>query len=805
MEWIIVAVVLYIVFQAARKSTKKQTGGRASSSPKTARSRSAKSSGITLTVTTTSSLGRPRKDDVLSDFKLVDTLDQDIETPIAGRWIPLGDPVSIGGSLIKRGGFYLCDTNSLKGSRNEPSLVEINSQIVATDYSYEDPEISYYPRFSSLNARAKGAYITWLASSRDDPDTPITYVFLYFYGFERRFLVDHLNGERPLEKDELRTLFKELNRLKAVFSKNRSFKGYVSRLMDLMIVLEPDLFANVKQAYISGHNSLSLRYQVGLCALNNTPVGPALAYGWARYHPNYSVRAPARRCEDAFKSLFKIRYREQFGDGIKVKVNKRQLELHYRPASGALLGADLHLPQLNVPDPFELTGPQRKLEAVAEAITEELAPLSRYLGKEGHRPDDIEASLLLPKPLLERRLPPALAKISTVLKAHVETRDEMLPVASLWKLMGKSEPEKLNKGELELLSRTLDNLDIGFAPDPRVHHVKPDPKGKITLFPQDGAEKTALTPSLQEYATVVRLGTMVAAQNGAEGEEARALKTVIEENVHLSGADKKSLHAYLRWSLQAPINMTGVKKRIDSLDQEQRAVLSKLLIGVAMADGHASIDEIRQLERIYTTLGLDKTMVTRDIHEVSSYSAKQREQSSSPTTSVSPLAPADEPSATTTVAKALSGFILDEAVLALHESETRHAQSLLGDIFADDAGIPEEVDAEQSHEETQEALEYPEVEETALEGGELEGTEVFSGLDVPHQALAEDLISRISWPRSEVEALASARGLMTDGALEVLNEWAFDQFDAPLIEDQGDLIEIDQDTLDEIKAVREQD
>jgi hypothetical protein len=46
---------------------------------------------------------------------------------------------------------------------------------------------------------------------------------------------------------------------------------------------------------------------------------------------------------------------------------------------------------------------------------------------------------------------------------------------------------------------------------------------------------------------------------------------------------------------------------------------------------------------------------------------------------------------------------------------------------------------------------------------------------------------------------------MTDGALEVLNDWAYDQVEEPLIEDGGNIIEIDQDTLNEINSMKGQD
>ena len=44
------------------------------------------------------------------------------------------------------------------------------------------------------------------------------------------------------------------------------------------------------------------------------------------------------------------------------------------------------------------------------------------------------------------------------------------------------------------------------------------------------------------------------------------------------------------------------------------------------------------------------------------------------------------------------------------------------------------------------------------------------------------LLARAHWTRAELEELCADRGLMTDGALERLNEAAFERHDLPLLE-----------------------
>ena len=48
------------------------------------------------------------------------------------------------------------------------------------------------------------------------------------------------------------------------------------------------------------------------------------------------------------------------------------------------------------------------------------------------------------------------------------------------------------------------------------------------------------------------------------------------------------------------------------------------------------------------------------------------------------------------------------------------------------------------------------------------------GLDAAHRSFLARLAERPSWPRSEVARIAAELGLMPDGALEIVNEAAFE-------------------------------
>ena len=72
-----------------------------------------------------------------------------------------------------------------------------------------------------------------------------------------------------------------------------------------------------------------------------------------------------------------------------------------------------------------------------------------------------------------------------------------------------------------------------------------------------------------------------------------------------------------------------------------------------------------------------------------------------------------------------------------------------------------------------------------------------AGLDLEHSAFLRLLISRPQWSRSELETVASDMELMLDGALEQVNDMAFERFDMPITEGD-DPIEINSDILEEL-------
>jgi hypothetical protein len=158
-----------------------------------------------------------------------------------------GEAVAVGAHVITGGLFYfggwlpkIKSQPDYYGAQIEASLVD-DSLPLGDEYpGYEDESLGYWPQYNGISPGCRGTYIAWLAGPRNSPDTPLGYVLIYFYGLERRMLIDHTNGE--VNVAELQLIYDEVNRLRIIYGENRSFHSYATRLIEYIILIAPEVY-----------------------------------------------------------------------------------------------------------------------------------------------------------------------------------------------------------------------------------------------------------------------------------------------------------------------------------------------------------------------------------------------------------------------------------------------------------------------------------------------------------------------------------------------------------------------------------
>jgi uncharacterized membrane protein YebE (DUF533 family) len=671
-----------------------------------------------------------------------------------GTWIGKHQEVKIHGRTL-RGFLYVGERmDSLRGYMQEPALV--NDSLPAARPSinptafYTDDTLGYWPSYSSLSRECRGSYLDWLATDRSAENTPIGFVFLYFYGFERFFLENSDNSK--IQKIHFEHIFEEVFRLNTVFGFNRSFAGYSANFLEFMYLVKPDLFESEKHKLPKTRHSLLFKLRLAEQVVSTEKVDEELALAWIKNTEQYSLRTVARRCDVEFDSLFKIYFRQKFPEGMPVKPNKTKLNAEYYAASGGIPSVKILLE--GMPDPSILKGPVNKLIPIADRVTEELASYSRYLGKADTTRDDLAALMLLPSAIANSQPSPLVEAFKTWAQTIIFENKGLTDVAEFWLQTGLPKPKAINKKESELICSLANFANVGVAPDLRYHHAKLKLDGKIVLFAPGHENGFIPSHTFNQVGVALRLGAMVASIDGFVDEsESTELQKLIAHDEKLTDTEKRSLQAYLTWRLATPSDNTGLKNRLSSLDAKEIEFVKRFIISVALADGNVDNKEVKQIEKLYTNLGLDKDTVSSDIHQLTTSNHKSvsgRESSSE--------------------------FSIDEAILALHESQTTEAKSMLEEIFTSE-------------------------EDDEIESLELaESSNDINGLDQAHSQLYEKLCTQAQWSRNEVASICGDLNLMIDGAIETVNDWAFDLVDAPVIEDDGEIY-IDEEIVEEIREL----
>jgi len=692
------------------------------------------------------------------------------------RWVPPGESVQVAGFSLPNGMLYVgrkLPPVKQWAREVEPALLDPTLPVDRRSIDVEGRLMTYWPSYSTINPASRTAYLSWLAGGRKAPEIAIGYVFLFFYGLERRLLFDHMQSKiPPAEIDAIQT---EVARLLGIYGGSNSFRGYAARLQGLGVLLRRTVDVESLRPPLQRDGwevPIVTRLALGVLANEGKPLPPEWALSWALTAPEIPQRTPAQRCPEEFRELFLLRYRESLGEGLRLRANKTRLKIEYQPASASFGG--LVTLTVDLPDVIRSTATQERLRQLAEQCTQELDSYSRWVGRTGETASP-PAIALLPAALARGRGDETTRALGTWLEECLGNRQlALIDSADLLTRWPSKEPGCPTRRELESLGDFLASRGVGIEPDVSLGGTALTRTKRAALFrlPEETRDKPS--PAYKGAAVLLNLAAMVA---GADGEvsmdEERHLMQHLDAALDLPATDRARLGAHFSWLAAAPPTFTRGKKRIEEVAEEDRQALGTFLISLAGADGHLAPDEVKVLSKVYPLLGLDPQSLYSDMHQLMS---AQRAPAEEPV----PVRPADLPQGFAiprpAAEAAPQAVELDLAKVRAKLAETEQVSRLLGEIFVDEA---EAVTAPPP-------AVPPAADDYAI-----------AGLDGAHSALLLRLASAASWERVQVEKLAGTLGLLPDGALEVINEAAFAVCGAPLLE--GDeLIEIDKEVLQEM-------
>jgi tellurite resistance protein len=677
------------------------------------------------------------------------------------RWVPLDETVVVNGVTLKGGIYVGQNYDAVSEWRGvEPALIDPRLPVDLRRPDFAGERMSYWPSYSEIHGASRGAYLRWLESGRPG-GAYIGYVFLFFYGIERRVISDI--SAKGIGDSELPALLSEVERLLGLYSDNGSFNGYARDFLSTARLAAAPLSPAelVAPRDRSGWDlPLEVKLVAGAASAAGEPLAGDWAFAWALHHPEVYLRTPATRCPEEFADLFQLRYRERYGDGLVIRPNKTPLKLEYRPASSSF-GGPIRLSTDALPDVTRLAGPNKKLAELVNSTTDELDAYSRWVGRHDDR-ESARAVALLPAELAVSRAPAELHAMLDQVRADTS---HVVASTELAGLLGTHHTAKLAKRDATAVTALLAAHSVGVEPDIRVGPANFSHYEHAVLWRDPDAAAATVGDGYAAATVLLHLGVTVGASDGEVSVvEQEHLEGALERAFDLPEAGRRRLRAHLTWLVVEQPGIAGVKARVGGLGAEQRTLIARYLLAVAGADGHVSPQEVNSLRKLYGLLGLDPEAVHRDLHGMAA---------SDP---VAVLAADPDPGDF-----ALPGeVLLDRARLAEVMSSTEQVANVLTAVF-----VPDEPELESEPDHTQE----DEVDRQASTS--------LAGLDGPHAALVQRLAAEPSWSRPDFEALAAELELMAGGAIETINDAAFAVSDGPLLEGD-DPIELDSHVLKEM-------
>ena len=677
-------------------------------------------------------------------------------------WVPAGGSAEVGGYDIG-GMVYVGEGLRAQIGRKVENCLINPALPVATRIVRDATDAAYSPSYSDLSPSDRLGYLRWLASGRTDPHVAPPFLRLYFFGLERRLMLDEPS------KDERSGLIGEVERLQGIYGEEYGLEEDMHSLLEHAAALVPESIEPRPERMLE-HDGyrlpLSLAVGLGHRLANGQQMDGEWLLCWWLARPDTRLRVAERRIFNEFAELFLLRYEKRYPKGLKVSAPSATKDFVYTAASGTFK-RPLFAGRAALPDITRIQRPIRIANRIASECWKDLAPFSRFVGRKPREREGVAGHVLLPTDLAIHRHNAELQKLHGWAAKHVDRPDTDLTIADVLRVFEGQTKVSARKQKLVLLSNALALGGIGIAPDARFTGRLPNLGDRAVLFrlPSKVSRPAEMSPQYSRVLTILQLVAIVASADGSVSKaQWKALDSMVQLRPRLRAADKTRLRADLRWLAEKSLSTVALKRRCATLRPTELDETCEMAVKVACAEGAVTPAQVLAVQKLYRAMGRAQDEVFANLH---------RRTAKAPTRPITVRKPSQPPPGYSVrrrpgdrIRRVPTAVSLDDGRISKIVADTRKVSQVLSEVFA------EEEEAAPTQAESKAAPVK---------------AAVFAGLDAAHCALLAGLLQRPRWTESEFARLAASHGLMAGGALETVNEWAFDNFGDALLEDDEDL------------------
>ncbi len=666
------------------------------------------------------------------------------------RWIAKPTPLQIGGDVVTTDLVYF--GRRIHYSRNDHRSLIDPADAVAAAPAVEPPLHGWYASYDRMTPSERRAYLNWLDGGRADASVPAAYAMMFMTGLEHRLLQDDA-------LDQVDAILDEAERLHAIYGRNEMFGRQTNRFLDVAYHLagrppRPVVPSPGLKSY-DEVLPFGVRLHIGRLIGTGERLRAADALSWVVARQDTFLRTAARRCWDEFMALWPIRFAAAYPKGLKVKVPVSRIKASYMGADHAFTA---EVVAADVPDVMNVTGVLGPLRALIDAITEELGPFSRAVGRDPAARGTLAADALLPKELRQNAasVRGARAKLEAMMASDDVRSVPLREIVAVLDLPASEPGAKVPAAMMERIGGMLDATDTGFEPDRRFGPcASPIGASELSLF-QTGPDETIdpMRPDFTVVRAIVEAGALAATAGGPANLAATEyIGAGLAGRVDLSNAERMRLSAFAHRLTREPPASRSALKRYAALPDDARRGVADSAVAVILAGRRVGPAEVRFLEDLHAAVGLPAGGVYGALHRGGDDDGPVAVASAQRVVGV-PIPPE--------IVRTKAKLALDPERLARLRAETSEVSAMLGGIFAEEEPLVAPVRAKPA------------------------AASWFAGLDARHAALLDALLEG-PMTRAAFDARAGALKLLADGAVETLNDWGFDALGEAVIEDGEDV------------------
>ncbi|NLN76351.1 MAG: hypothetical protein GX139_08570 [Armatimonadetes bacterium] len=638
--------------------------------------------------------------------------------------------------------------------------------------------LGYWPEYSRMSPNQRTNYLHWLASGRTSPLNDIGYAFLFFYGLERRVLVDGA---------DVRLVVTEVLRLLSRYSFSGSFNKYASNFIAYVAAkggidrLAKGWFDTFAEPFFRiGGEPMS--FALAWLHVHQRPLPAKLAYLLASHDVRFANSVVVQRLTEQFEQLFATKYREAFGDGLLLQCAARPLVLHYKTATPSFKSSQ-HMTDVVVPNVMGLPSQFNKMVEIWTACIDELRPLSRKLAK-GIDVNSREAYNALPESLRAEVEHPDKPRWDTVVNEHI-VKDglALVQVSDIAAIGDQVSQPRLTSKQSEELAETANHVGYVLVPDFRITGQAYKCDDTVGIFRPKGEPTLPADDSFIPATRVLKLGVAMAASDGMiTGEEVEHITNFLETEFGLGPDDLRRLEVYREVLSVDPPSMRSVAAQLKAvLSKDQLLMLCHFLVGLAAADGGIPKDEIKVLRSTYAAFEVDEADLFALLNDISTSSDGSVEiATAAPTRPGEPIPPR---------AKAI-----DEPIITIDHNkvrwlinESKEVSRILGEAMQEIIPDNEPILSVSGPGITADLSEQTNAAVVADGHTSLVSSEILELLDQRYHKLLDLLLDSDEWTRDEFNSLVRQHGLMPSSTIEVINSWSDEHLGDFLIDESDSL------------------